>query len=70
MSRVSVASDMMCSVCHDPETSILEIEFRNGSLYAYFDVPRDHYEALLLATSKGKFFNAYLRGVFHFTRTR
>jgi hypothetical protein len=68
MKRVSVDSAVMCSVGYDAASELLEVEFRNGSVYRYFDVPRDHYDAFLAATSKGKFFNAHVRPAFHFTR--
>jgi hypothetical protein len=68
MNRVDVVSDMMSSVGYDPTTAVLEVEFRSGSVYQYFDVPPDHYVALLAATSKGRFFNARLRPVFRCLR--
>ena len=68
MNRVSVESDMMRSVGHNASTAILEVEFCNGSIYEYADVPRHHYVALLAAASKGRFFNASVRGVFSFRR--
>jgi len=66
--RISVASDMMNSVRYDSASGILEVEFSSGSVYEYLDVPPDHYAALLVATSKGRFFNARTRGAFLFRR--
>lgn len=68
MNRVVVASDMMSSVGYDSSSAVLEVEFRNGSVYEYLDVPRDHYDALLAAPSKGRYFNARLRGKFQHRR--
>ena len=68
MNRTSVASVMMASVGYDPAGAILEVEFRNGSVYEYLNVPPHHYDVLLAADSKGKFFNACVRGVFPFRR--
>ena len=45
---------------YDPVWHVLEIEFRNGEIYDYFDVPADEYAALCSAPSKG----AYLNSVF------
>lgn len=68
MNRVVVVSDMMSSVGYDSSTAVIEVEFRNGYIYQYLDVPRDHYDALLAATSKGRYFNACLRGKFRHRR--
>jgi hypothetical protein len=68
VNRVVVASDMMASVGYDSSTAVLEVEFRSGSVYEYLDVPRGHYDALLAAPSKGRYFNASLRGKFHHRR--
>lgn len=68
MTRLSVASDVMCSVGYDSSTAVLRVEFRNGSVYEYIDVPRHHYDALLAAPSKGRYFNACLRGTFPYHR--
>jgi hypothetical protein len=70
MNRVAVVSDMMSSVGYDTTAAVLEIEFCSGSVYQYFDVPPDHYVALLVATSKGRFFNAQLRPVFRCLRIK
>ena len=64
MNRVVVVSDMMSSVAYDPTIAVLEVEFRRGSVYQYLGVPRDHYDALLAAPSKGRFFNAHVRTTF------
>ena len=68
MNRVDVVSDVMSSVGYNPTTAVLEVEFCNGSVYEYFDVPHNHYAALLAATSKGRFFNAHLRTAFRCRR--
>ena len=68
MNRISVASDVMSSVGYDSAAAVLEIEFRNGSVYEYLEVPSGHYDALLDAASKGRFFNACVRPAFRFRR--
>jgi hypothetical protein len=42
----------------------LEIEFKSGRIYQYFDVPETVYQELMTAPSHGKFFNAYIRSVY------
>lgn len=43
---------------------VLEIEFQGGRVYQYFDVPQDVYQGFLTSDSKGKYFNAQIRGKF------
>ena len=40
MQRVSVESATIRSVGYDQKTSTLEIEFSNGNINQYFDVPK------------------------------
>ena len=40
---------------------MLPLEFRNGAIYRYFEVPAALYAALLAADSKGTFFNRQIR---------
>jgi hypothetical protein len=53
-----VKSSNICSVGYDTLLKILQVEFLNGSVYQYYDVPKDIYDKLLKADSKGRFFNA------------
>lgn len=70
MNRVDVASDVMASVGYDATTAVLEVEFRSGAVYQYIDVPAEQHAALVLAASKGRFFNAHVRPKFHFRRVQ
>ena len=45
-------------------TYVLEIEFQSGRIYQYFDVPETIYTAFLESDSKGRYFNAHIRGKF------
>jgi hypothetical protein len=38
-----------------------EIEFRNGSIYRYLEVPANVYEALLNARSKARYYDENIR---------
>jgi hypothetical protein len=68
MRRVAVVSDLLTSVGYNAPTAVLELEFRNGLVYEYYAVPRRHYDALLAAPSKGRYFNTFLRGAFPYRR--
>ena len=40
---------------------LLEIQFNSGTLYQYLNVPKEIYDELLAAPSKGKYFWQYIR---------
>jgi hypothetical protein len=61
MERTAVASSMIREVGYDQTEKTLEIEFNNGHLYRYHDVPETTYRALIAAPSLGSFFNAEIR---------
>jgi hypothetical protein len=61
MDRDYVSSSNLRSVGYDPEDEILEIEFHSGSIYQYFNVPEYRYEGLMNASSKGSYFDAYIK---------
>jgi hypothetical protein len=61
MKRESLSSANLASVGYDEALQSLEIEFRNGHIYAYFDVPADVYQGLLDAGSPGSFFVSTIR---------
>jgi len=66
MERTPVASSSLVSVGYSPEVSTLEIEFRHGASYQYFAVPQHIFDGLLVATSKGAYFNEHIKGVYPF----
>lgn len=61
MERIPVESANLASVGYDEQQRVLEIEFESGSIYAYEDVPREVYEELMEAGSKGRYFMQNVR---------
>jgi len=59
MERQEVESTVIGAVGH---SRVLEIQFESGRIYQYFNVPEDVYDEMLKAESKGKYFNANIRG--------
>lgn len=57
-----VVSSNLKSVGYDANSSTLEIEFHSGGIYRYADVPASEYRALMSADSKGRYFNAHIKG--------
>ena len=53
---------------YDAQNKILKIEFKNGSIYKYLDVPESIYQGLKDAASVGKYFNSNIKDKFGFDR--
>lgn len=53
-----VESSNLKAVGYDQDNAILVIEFRDGSVYEYYDVPQYEYDGLMCAESKGKYAHA------------
>jgi KTSC domain len=70
MNRVAVASTTLVSVSYFPDRHLLELEFRNGAVYQYFDVSLHDYRQLLTADSKGTYFNGHIRNCFPYRQVR
>jgi hypothetical protein len=69
MEAFPVNSTCLDVVSYDEDTEILILEFDDGSLYRYLDVPLGQVVALLAAPSKGIYFNQSIRpAAYVFTR--
>jgi len=68
MARIHVRSSSVAEVGYDPKTKILEIVFREGDVYLYFDVPINVYQDLIRADSVGKFFNLQVKSNYQFRK--
>ena len=66
MQRVPVESTCLATVGYEDGT--LEVEFTNGSVYRYFDVPERVHEELMAADSHGTFFNQRIRDTYRYAR--
>jgi hypothetical protein len=66
MTRVPLASSVLAAAGYDPSSRTLELEYRNGRVYRYFDVPEFTYRALLRAPSVGRFVKSAIREAFRF----
>ena len=68
--REPVVSSALVSVGYSKRLRALEIEFRDGSVYRYREVPRSVYRELLSADSKARFFNQQVRRKFAAARVK
>ncbi|MGX5691745.1 KTSC domain-containing protein [Dermacoccus abyssi] len=55
MLRQVVESQIIHSVGYDAASMLLEVQFRNGWVYRYDDVPEDVFRGLMSAPSHGKY---------------
>ena len=68
MERYSVASSNIASVGYDAATETLEVEFLNGSMYQYYNVPENMYDRFMQDPSKGRFLNLYIKNAYPYSR--
>lgn len=68
MERESVSSSNIASIGYDNESGTLEIEFLNGSLYQYFDIPENVYYELMGADSYGRYLARSIKGHYRYSK--
>ncbi len=66
MRRRPVTSTSVRSVGYDMPTGTLELEYVNGSIYRYYEVPQPTYAGLLAAPSIGNYVNTEIKPYFDF----
>jgi hypothetical protein len=68
MERQAVTSSSIASVGYDAPSSVLEVEFLNGRLYQYLDVPQRVFEEFVEAESVGSYLNRHVKGSYQYLR--
>jgi len=68
MERQPVSSTIVTSIGYDTESATLEVEFVNGSVYQYFDVPENLHRELIAGPSAGKIMTSTIIGKFPYAR--
>lgn len=68
MERERVDSSSLSSLGYDARRHVLEVEFRNGGVYRYLDVPEDAWGELRAAESKGRYLNAEIKPRFRWRK--
>jgi KTSC domain len=62
VARLPVESSALASVGYSRYLQVLEVEFRNGAVYRYIDVPENIFHELIDAPSKTGYYDANVRG--------
>jgi len=68
MNRVAVGSTSIAEIGYDQQTQTLEIQFRHGGVYQYFDVPVSVHEDLMAAPSQGRYLLDQIKGRYRYAR--
>lgn len=66
MLRLVVKSTAITSMGYDERNRILEIEYKNGSVYRYKEVPRHVWDELKRSDAIGAYVNANIRDKYDF----
>lgn len=59
MNRISVESSNLASIGYDAQSGMLEVEFKHGGVYRYFDVPASVFDPLMATHESGKSVGTY-----------
>ncbi len=59
MDWVRLESSVLTGVAYRPVERLLYLEFHNGGIYRYFEVPLQQYEELLASDSKALFWSQH-----------
>lgn len=68
MNTTPVKSSNIRSIGYDMENEVLEIQFLDGSVYHYFEVPLYEYDSIMEASSHGKYLAQYIKGNYRYER--
>ncbi len=63
-----VESSNLDAIFYDSGKQTLDVRFKNGNHYQYFEVPEETYKAFLAAESAGKFFHSAVRAAFKYAK--
>ena len=68
MKMTSVDSSSIESIGYDEDSETLQVEFKNGGIYQYFDVPEDIFVALRDAESVGRYLVTKIKGSYRYSK--
>lgn len=68
MNRTPVSSSNIAAIGYDEDMQILEVEFKDGSVYQYSGVPLSEFEGIMNAASHGTYLNANIKRRYAYVR--
>jgi KTSC domain len=66
--RQPIVSSNLATVGYDAADLILEVEFTNGHIYQYYDVPEAVYHELIGSESPGSYLNTQIKNQYRYAR--
>lgn len=70
MRHIIAKSSNIQAIDYNEDESSLSVEFKNGSIYKYFDVPDDIPTSMITASSVGRFFIQNIKSNYEFERVK
>jgi hypothetical protein len=64
----SPESSNIARFAYDEANQVLFVEFKNGSVYQYFDVLEQVFQQMTSAPSKGRFLAQVIKGTYRYAR--
>jgi hypothetical protein len=64
MEMIPVISTAISAIGYDTPTQQMRIKFKQGGIYSYCKVPENIFLELLSATSKGTYYDRYIKDKF------
>jgi hypothetical protein len=68
MKMINVDSSNIEAIGYDENSSTLQVEFKNGGMYQYFDVPEEVFIGLRDADSVGGYLAARIKGTYRYSK--
>lgn len=68
MDRIQVSSSNIAAIGYDSSGGVLEVEFLDGSIYHYYDVPEYVHGELMAASSHGSYLNSNIKKNYGYSR--
>lgn len=68
MQRQPVSSSNIASIGYDGQSETLEVEFLDGSVYQYYNVPSGTHGGLMAASSHGSYLSANIKGRYQYQK--
>ena len=65
---IFVDSSNIEAIGYDEDNQELHVQFLSGACYMYIGVPRDVFDNLMYAPSKGSFLNREIKGIYSYSK--
>lgn len=65
---IRIDSSNIYAIGYDAAERILEIQFRSGGVYRYYDVPQAVHREFMSSISKGRYFYNAIKGAFRYRK--